>query len=126
MAKVRYIRVGDHLDDDTVIVVRGGPLDAELIRTDAARMFAIYEIYGISVFAAQDLSVDELAQEPPLVRFADLTLVTVGDLRATNFRLEPTGRNRRHYTVVFDDLDDGVVRLIAIRHQLLRNPYYEE
>jgi hypothetical protein len=28
-------------------------------------------------------------------------------------RLEPTGRNPRHYTVSFDDLKDGVQRLVS-------------
>jgi hypothetical protein len=49
--------------------------------------------------------VDELAQQPPLVRFELLTLVETGELRAAGFRLEPTGRNPRHFTVAFDDLD---------------------
>lgn len=39
------------------------------IRADAARMFAIYGIFGISVFAARGVSLEELAQRPPPVRF---------------------------------------------------------
>jgi hypothetical protein len=52
--------------------------------------------------------VDELAQQPPLIRFRLLTLVRAGVLRAAGFRLEPTGRNPRHFTVAFDDLEAGV------------------
>lgn len=41
---------------------------------------------------ARDVSVDELAQQPPLVRFAVLTLVRVGGLRSAGFRLgQPVG-----------------------------------
>lgn len=43
---------------------------------------SIYGEYGISVFAARDATVDELAQEVPLARFETPTLVRVGDLRA--------------------------------------------
>ena len=34
-------------------------------------------------------------------------------------RLEPTGRNPRHYTVSFDDLEDGVQRLVSCPHQVM-------
>lgn len=40
------------------------------------------------MFAARDATVDELAQEVPLVRFETLALVRAGDLRAAGFRLE--------------------------------------
>ncbi len=39
--KQRSVRPGDVLDDDTVVVVRGGGLDAGLIRADAERMHTI-------------------------------------------------------------------------------------
>jgi hypothetical protein len=78
------------------------------------------------VFAARDATVDELAQEAPLVRFEILTLVRVGDLRAAGFRLEPTGRNPRHFTVAFDDLDAGVAGLEACEHRSWQNPYHED
>jgi hypothetical protein len=59
------------------------------------------------------------------VRFAELTLMTVGALRARGLRLEPTGRNPRHYDIAFDDLDDGVAKLIRAEHRTVDNPYYE-
>jgi hypothetical protein len=80
--KVRYVRPDDVLEDDEQMVVRGGVLVPELVRTDAARMFSVYGVYGISVFALRDVTLDELAQQPPLVRFRVLTLVTVGSIRA--------------------------------------------
>ena len=39
--KQRYMRVGDELADDESVVVRGGELDREIIRSDALRNHAI-------------------------------------------------------------------------------------
>lgn len=75
VAKQRHVRAGDTLDDDDLVVVRGGQLDAEVLRADARRYFAVYAEFGISVFAARGITVDELAQQPPPVRFEVLTLV---------------------------------------------------
>lgn len=123
--KSRYLRPGDELSDDEVVVVRGGALDQVLLRDDASRYFSIYGTYGVSVFAARQITVDEQAQEPPLVRFEVLTLLRVGNLRSSHLRLEPTGRNRQHFTLAWDDLDEGLARLVACEHQTLPNPYYE-
>lgn len=126
MAKQRHIRAGDALDDDDTVVVRGGELDRAVLRDDAKRYHAIYSEFGISVFATREVTVDELAQQPPLVRFEVLTLVRVGVLRAAGFRLEATGRNPRHFTVAFDELEDGVARLATCEHQTWVNPYHED
>lgn len=123
--KQRYVRSGDRLDDREEVVVRGGHLDPDVVRADAQRMFDIYGSYGISVFALRGATLDELAQEAPLVRFGQLTLVTVGAIRASGLDLEPTGRNPRHYTVVLPDLDQGVKRLCACERRLWDNPYHE-
>lgn len=56
---------------------------------------------------------------------AELTVVTVGALRSVGVRLEPTGRNRRHFSVMFDDLDAGTEALLSCRHQVWVNPYHE-
>jgi len=105
--------------------VRGGELDLDILRADAARYHSIYGVYGISVFAVRDATVDELAQQAPLVRFDRLTLLTVRDVLAAGMRLEPTGRNPRHYIVSFDDLEDGVRRLASRPHQVVPNVYYD-
>lgn len=97
-----------------------------MLRADAERYHGIYGEYGISVFATRDATVDELAQAVPLVRFETLTLVRVGALRSAGFRLDPTGRNPRHFTVVFEDLGHGVDALVSCEHQSWVNPYHEE
>ena len=64
-------------------------------------------------------------QRNHLVRFGVLTLVRAGVLRAAGLRLEPTGRNPRHFTLAFDDLDVGVARLRRCEHETWINPYHE-
>ena len=123
--KQRHIRTDADLDDDQTIVLRGGSLDPELLRVDALRNYEIYSEYGISVFAVLDATVDELSQIPPLVRFSLLTVVRVGDLRERGLRLEPTGRNPRHYDIAFDDLDEGIGKLAACSHRTIDNAYFE-
>lgn len=123
--KQRFVREGDELRDDDVVVIRGGLLDPDILRTDALRNHAVYGTYGISVFAMRDATLDELAQQAPLVRFERLTLMTVGAIRSAGLRLEPTGRNVRHFDVGFDDLEDGVARLCACEHLVVDNPYHE-
>ena len=125
VAKERYRREGDTLDRDDLVVIRGGVLDAAVLREDAKRNHSIYGVYGISVLALRDVTVDELAQQPPLVRFEVLTLVTVGALSAAGLELEATGRNPRHFDVVFHDLKGGIERLCACEHRSVVNPYHE-
>ena len=55
------------------MLVRGGDLDPDIPCADAARYHSIYGVSGISVFAVRDATVDELAQQAPLVRFSRLT-----------------------------------------------------
>ncbi len=123
--KQRFIRIDDELTDDVAVVVRGGDLDPEILLHDALRNHEIYGTFGISVFAARDLTVDELAQQAPLVRFERLAIVTVDALRALGLRLEPTGRNPRHYDVTFDDPDEGTAKLSRCEHYVMVNPYHE-
>jgi hypothetical protein len=123
--KLRRLRDGDVLEDGSVVLVRGGDLDPEILCADALRYHGIYGVYGISVFAARDATVDELAQQSPLIRFDRLSLLRVRDVLAAKMRLEPAGRNPCHYTVGFDDLEDGLRRLITCPHQVVPNTYHD-
>lgn len=123
--KLRKLRDGDVLENGEVVLVRGGDLDPDVLRADAARYHSIYGTYGISVFAVRDATLEELAQQAPLIRFGRLTVLRVRDVLAAGMRLEPTGRNPRHYTVGFDHLDDGVRRLARCPHQVVPNPYHD-
>jgi len=123
--KLRRLRDGDVLHDGDVVVVRGGDLDPDVLSEDAVRYHSVYGVYGISVFAVRGATLDELAQQVPLVRFARLTLLRVQDLIAAGMRLEPTGRDPRHYTVGFESLEGGVRRLVACPHRVVPNAYYD-
>jgi len=63
MTKQRHLRPKDRLDDDETIVVRGGALIPDGLRHDALRCHGVYGDYGLSVFAARDIAIDELAQQ---------------------------------------------------------------
>ncbi len=76
------------------------------------------------MFAVRGATLDEMAQQVPLVRFARLTLIAVAELHAAGLRLEPTGRNPRHYTIGFDELDQGIAALVGCRHQVVPNPFH--
>jgi hypothetical protein len=118
VAKERYRREGDALGRDDAVVIRGGVLDAALLRVDAQRNHSIYGVYGISVFALRDAAVDELAQQPPLVRFEVLTLVTVGVLRAAGLELEVTGQIRgtsMWCSTIFNRASNGSARANTVR-----------
>lgn len=106
--------------------MRGGELDPAVLQQDARRNHEIYGVYGISVFAVRGMTLDEMAQQAPLVRFGRLTLVKAGVIRAAGLRLEPTGRNPRHFDITFDQLDEGVDRLCRCEHEVVVNPYHEE
>ena len=77
--KLRLLRIGDHLDEDTVLVP-GGELDPGVLGADARRYHEVYGTYGISLFAVRGMALDEMAQQVPLIRFRGLTLITAGNL----------------------------------------------
>lgn len=124
--KQRYLRPGDELSDDTVVVVRGGELQRELLAEDAMRAHSVYGVYAISVFAADGVTVDELVQTSPLVRFEVLTLMTVGSIRSAGLALVASGRNPLHHSIDLTDLDDALDRLIDCDHRTVINPYHED
>ena len=123
--KLRRLREGDVLDDGDIVLVRGGELDLAVLRTDALRYHGVYGSYGVSVFAVRGVTLDEIAQQVPLVRFDRLTLIRARSIFMAKLRLEPTGRNPLHFTVGFDDLDEGVRRLGRCEHQVMPNPYHD-
>ena len=123
--KLRRLRDGDVLDDGDVVLVRGGDLDPDILSEDAVRYHGVYGVYGISVFAVRDATIDELAQQAPLVRFDRLSLLRVRDVLAVGMRLGPAGRNPRHFTVGFDDLETGVQRLATCAYPVVPDAYHD-
>jgi len=46
-------------------------------------------------------------------------------MRGAGLRLEPTGRNPRHYTVGFDHLEEAIAALVGCAHQIVPNSYHD-
>jgi hypothetical protein len=82
------------LEDGSVVLVRGGDLDPDILSEDAARYHSICGVRGISVFAVRDATTDELAQQASLVRLDRLSLLTVGDVLAVGMRLSRPAATR--------------------------------
>ncbi len=123
--KQRFVRPDDDLGDGEELILRGGDLDPSIIRSDAQRMFDVYGTYGISVFGLRGATIDELAQEAPLVRFPHFTVMTVRTIQSLGLQLEPTGRNPRHYTLMLRTLHEDVDALVSADHHVWVNPYHE-
>jgi hypothetical protein len=51
--------------------------------------------------------------------------MNAGAVRAPGLRLEAKGRNPHHFDVAFDDIDEGVARLVSCKHRTFVNPYHE-
>ncbi len=71
------------------------------------------------------LSLEEMAPQEPLVRFGRMTIIIARELAGCGLRLEPTGRNPRHYTVGFYDLERGVKALASCACEVVTNPYHD-
>jgi len=102
---------GEEPPDDVVVVVRAGVngLTDETIRRSAAAAHYELGFYGISVFLAIDLPVDELcASTDYLRRYSQIQESTAGRLRAAGFALLAT-EARPHYDIVLASLDQAVL-----------------
>lgn len=90
--------------DDSVLVVRGGPLTADKIVEHAARQQAVFTYRGAPMTA---ISVDLSIEGWPLERIlrermwsrSRYAITTVGQLRAGGYELVATG-SAPHYSVV--------------------------
>ena len=71
----------ERLADDALVIVRGGDLEIDLMRSDAVAAHARFGEYGISVFgAADEAALDALARDR-LAQFEILVLMTAGAIR---------------------------------------------
>lgn len=109
--------------DDTLVVVRGGTLDAARLRRDATLTFRRFGEHGVSVLAAPDDEALDVLAGTTLQRERLLTLMRMGTLRAAGLEVRPTFR-RPHFTVMLPDLDVDVARLVACDNEVRENPHY--
>ena len=111
--------------DDTVIVVRGGLAAADSIRRTAEVSHALYGFYGVSVFLAFQMTVEDLIRRTPELspeRYKQLRTTTVGRIRRASFELLASGE-WPHYDIVLADLDNGTIeRLRACLGPPFANP----
>jgi hypothetical protein len=102
--------------DDTVIVVRGGLAAADSIRRTAEVSEALHGFFGVSVFLAFDLSVEELVgrtSELSPERYKQLRTSTVGAVKRAGFDFLATGE-WPHYDVVLADLGDDTIERLRL------------
>lgn len=110
--------------DETLVVIRGGPLDEDAIRRDARIAFLRFGEYGVSVLAAPDEEGFRKVASGPLRLYGQLTVTTAGAIRRVGLELRPTFR-RPHFTVVFPTLDEGVSRLLSCENEVIDNPHHD-
>lgn len=102
---------GEERPDDAVVVVRAGAngLSDEILRRTAQASHDEFGFYGVSVFLALDVPVDELcASTDYLRRYSQIQESTAVRLRAAGFALLAT-EARPHYDIVLAGLDDAVL-----------------
>lgn len=99
---------GEDPPHDTIVVVRAGAngVTSETLRRTAAAAQDEYGFFGVSVFLALDLSVDELcASSDHLRRYSMIQESTAGELRRSGFVLLAT-EARPHFDILLPDLED--------------------
>ena len=98
-----------------MVVVRGGLAAADSIRRTAEVSHALHGFYGVSVFLAFELTVEDLVRRTPELspeRYKQLRTTTVGQIRRASFELLASGE-WPHYDIVLADLDDGTIERLG-------------
>lgn len=110
---------------DIVVIVRGGVMAPESVVRTARTSFSRHGFFGMSVFAAIEMTVEELVARTPELRrdrYKQLRRSTVGQLRGAGFALLAT-LDWPHFDVVLPDLEDGTLaRLDACFSQPFPTP----
>ena len=114
---------GEELADDSLVVIRGGLLEAESLRADAEETFRRFGERGVSVLAASTPDDLDTLARTALRRYEQLTVTTAGALRRAELELRPTFR-RPHYTVMLPDPAADVDRLVGCENEVWANPYF--
>jgi hypothetical protein len=104
--------------DDTVVVVRGGEMKSEYVRSSARDAFFDVGVFAVSVALSLDLPVEQLcASDRRIARYGKVRLSTVGRVRELGFALLPT-LDRPHYDVVLPDLEDATLDRLELAFDL--------
>jgi hypothetical protein len=127
-----HVREDEDPPDDTVVVIRGGPDNADKLARHAARTHRAFEldgepIWGVSVFLALDqaggASLEGLLSDR-LRTYREVHLPALVDLRAAGFEVIPTFA-RPHFTLVLADSEPHTLAsLLAALGAAVENPYH--
>lgn len=127
-----HVREDEDPPDDTVVVIRGGPDNADKLTRHAARTHRAFEldgepIWGVSVFLALDqaggASLEGLLSDR-LRTYREVHLPALVDLRAAGFEVLPTFA-RPHFTVVFPDSEpETLASFLSALGKPVENPYH--
>ena len=106
---------GEDAPDEASVVIRGGAngLAPETLERTATRCFDEFGFFGVSVFVAVGVSVEELCRSVDAVqRYGQVRRATVGRLHDAGFALIATGR-RPHFDIVLPDLAPSTFTRLA-------------
>jgi len=118
----------EQLPEGATIVIRGGTDTRDKLRRHAERTARAWSLdgqplFGISVFAVLDTSLEDLLRQR-FTNFRTIYLPTAAGLAGHGFELMPTGQ-RPHFTVrLRHDGDAELDRLLAALGDLQANPQY--
>lgn len=96
-------------------MIRAGTngVSVEVLRRTASDSYDDHGYFGVSLFAAVDLDVDDLCRSiPPIANYSVIRTSTAGALRGAGFALLPTGR-RPHFDAVLPDLSEATLGRLA-------------
>jgi hypothetical protein len=91
--------------DNATVVVRAGVMSIESATRAAERTFALYAVYGISVEAVIDTTVQEACRGDRIASYRRVRLSTFGRVREAGFALLATF-DHPHFTLVLADLSE--------------------
>ena len=118
------------IPEDAWLVVRGvASIEPETSRRQAElfrRRFEGWGRYGLFSFYAR--SSDEVLDlgEDRLDAFATLFVYRLADVIEAGFEVVPTYRSPPVTITFYDDVDDGVARLLAVSHRTVSNPAFRQ
>ena len=101
--------------DDTVVVVRGGLASADSIRRTAEISQSLHGFYGVSVFLALGITINDLVRRTPELspeRYRQLRTTTAGLIREAHFDLLATG-DWPHYDIVLADMSEETIERLG-------------